>query len=114
MTAFSRRQLLLFFMLSASALAHPGHGPHTHEIEIDAEEAGLLAPDAVALKVKEGRLDASWLSIKPNPARPVQLGQQVEWLVTFDNPSLPDEKKRRLYVFLKLNGQLSGINFTGR
>lgn len=110
-----RRQLILGLVpvLTGLALAHPGHGPHTHEIEIDAEEAALLARDEVARKVREKKLESSWLKIEANPAQPIQSGASLEWKVTFDNPAAP-EGQRRLYVFLRLNGQVSGINFTGR
>ncbi|MFN8613463.1 MAG: DUF6488 family protein [Vulcanimicrobiota bacterium] len=117
MTPFSRRQLLFQLACLSGSLAcygHPGHGPHTHEIEIDAEEAKLLARDAVEGKIKEGKLHSSWSKIPPNQPQPIQLGGRIEWLVHFDDPGRTDPKQRRLYVFLKLNGQLSGINFTGR
>lgn len=105
---------ILWLVGTPLALAHPGNGPHQHEIQVDAEEAALLAKDAVIAKIQEGKLGTVWSAIQPNPPRVSKFGTQLEWVVTFDNPAMSDAKKRRLYVFLKLNGQLSAVNFSGK
>lgn len=111
-----RRQFLslgISLLAVSGVLAHPGHGPHTHEIEVDAEEAALLAKDEVVRKVKSGALEASWAAIAANRPEPIQSGKTIEWKVSFDNPAAP-QGRQRLYVFLLLNGTVTGINFTGR
>jgi hypothetical protein len=116
MTAYSRRGILAFLSLSllttATSLGHPGHAGH--DDHIDAEDAALIAKKVVAAKVAEGKLDSAWLAVSATNPEAVKSGKVIEWLVTFDRPAEVDPKKRRLYVFLKLDGQLSGINFTGR
>jgi hypothetical protein len=100
--------------LGTVAWSHPGNGPHNHEIQIDADEAKLLAKDVVAAKVKEGKLGTVWLNIEPGETTPKKFGKKLEWRVIFDNPKMSDVSKRRLYVFLQIDGKLSAVNFTGR
>lgn len=44
---------------------------------------------------------------------PKNFGDALQWLITFDNPAISEAAKRRIFVFIKLNGQLAGINYTG-
>ena len=37
---------------------------------------------------------------------------QTEWVVTFTNEK--NVKKKKLYIFLKLNGEYIAANFTGK
>ena len=112
------RRIVLATMCSAAlgsvAWSHPGNGPHNHEVQIDADEAKLLAKDAVAAKVKEGKLGNVWLNVEPGEPVAKKFGQKLEWRVTFDNPKMSDINKCRLYFFLQIDGKLSAVNFTGR
>lgn len=95
---------------SAYAGAGHSHGPVT---PVKEEQAIKNASDAVAAIAKKGKLEASWNGVKPQEAKTVtnQFGQ--EWVVIFTNPKAADQEKKTLYVFLSLDGQYLGANFTG-
>ena len=97
-----------------SAYAGPGsghsHGPVTPVTE---KQAIKNAVDVVAAIVQKGKLDASWAEVKPTEAKKEKLKYGQEWIVTFNNPKIADQEKKTLYVFLSLDGQYLGANFSG-
>jgi len=104
----------VLLLVPISILAH-GPGGHKATLAINAEEAKSIAGDAVKVKIKEGKLESSWSSIEPNePTKEIINHHGSEWIITFDNTGVQDKKKQKLYVFLNMQGHVTGINFTGK
>ena len=101
-------------LLATSAFAGPGsghsHGPAKPVTEI---QAIYKAEVAVFEIVQKGKLDASWSEVEATEAQKKKFKSGQEWVVTFNNPSEPDPEKKTLYVFLSLDGQYRGANFSG-
>ncbi len=95
-----------------SAYAGTGHS-HAPVTPVKEEQAIKNASDAVAAITKKGKLDASWDGLKPKEAKTVTNQYGQEWVVIFNNPKVADQEKKTLYVFLSMDGQYLGANFTG-
>lgn len=105
--------LLTALALSAtSAYAGSGHshGPVTPVAE---EQVIKNASDVVAALVQKGKIDASWKEVKPTDAKKKKNQYDQEWVVTFNNSKVAKKEQKTLYVFLSLDGQYLGANFSG-
>lgn len=107
--------LVTAIILSATSVhAGPGsghsHGPVTPVSESQAIENASAVVSAI---VKKGKLDASWTEVKATEAKKKKFQYGQEWVVTFHNPKVTDQEKKNLYVFLSLDGQYLGANFSG-
>ena len=101
-------------LLATSAFAGPGHG-HSHGPVTPATEEQVIknASDVVAALIQKGKIDASWKDIKPTDTKKKKTPYDPEWVVTFNNSKIAEKEKKTLYVFLSLDGQYLGANFSG-
>lgn len=100
---------LVFSITSAYAGDNHSHGPFE---PIKKEQALTYASDIVAAIAEQGELDASWADVKPTEAINKNLSGP-KWIISFNNPKVADQEKKTLYVFLSLDGQYLGANFSG-
>lgn len=84
------------------------HGPISSETAISKAKAKVSALS------KSGKLDSSWNSVKDIQASKKDFGKGMEWVVSFKNPQISDNKKQTLYVFFTLNGRYLATNYTGQ
>ncbi|MGE3973550.1 MAG: DUF6488 family protein [Bdellovibrionales bacterium] len=114
--------ILALTVYSSVSFAGPGHShghahedgkTHTHDApaltEQSAQEAGALH---VKRLVKIGKIDGSWVDATFDKAEKKGTGKKTEWLVTFNNEK--GEKGKKLFIFLKPNGDFVAANFTGK
>ena len=64
--------------------------------------------------VAGGKIDRSWLAIKPSTPEQVDGKRGKEWKVTFKDPATADKTKENLYMFFTAQGNLIATNFTGK
>ena len=63
-------------------------------------------------EVKKGKIDKSWINAKHEKSIKKKYAKRTEWIVTFLNEN--GVKGKKLYIFLKLNGEFVAANFTGK
>ena len=101
--------------LSVSSV-HAGQGgaghSHAPATPVTENQAIKNASDAVAAIVKKGKLDASWAEVKSMEAKKKMNQYGQEWVISFINPKIAEKEKNTLYVFLSLDGQYLGANFS--
>ena len=104
--------LIYLFVSVAPVYAGPGHshGPATPISENDAVQT---ATKIVSLIVQKGKIDKSWAAVKSAQVEKKKNQYGHEWVVTFNNPKEADLSRQVLYVFLSLDGQYLGANFSG-
>jgi hypothetical protein len=104
-------------LLSTKVYAHgTDHGPSspTQVTEpITEKRAYELATSIVESIVQKGKIDKSWLKVKPSDAVKKQISNRFEWVVSYKNPAVEDKSKQTLYVFLGITGEYLAANFTG-
>ena len=86
------------------------HGPTT---PINETEAIQTATEIVSIIVRKGKIDKSWAKVKSAQAEQKKNQYGYEWVVAFSNPKAADQTRQILYVFLSLDGQYLGANFSG-
>ena len=64
--------------------------------------------------VAGGKVDKSWLAIKPSTLEQIDGQRGKEWKVMFKDPAAADKTKEILYMFLTVQGNLIAANFTGK
>lgn len=113
MKTFILAAMLIF--TPAAALAGGGHDHghgHSHA-EISKAKAETIASERVASLVKSGKIDKSWSSVAPSSAETKEYGGHPEWVVIFNNDTIADKSKQRLYIFLSITGEFLAANYTG-
>ena len=111
------RTFILFLLLSiitpvVSVHAGAGHS-HGPGITITEQQAIQRATEIVSIIVEKGKIDKSWAEVDVTQAEKQKNKYGQEWVVTFNNPNEADKSRQTLYVFLSLDGQYLGANFTG-
>ena len=101
---------ILSLLVAPLALAHGG-AAHSHELitEVRAKE---IAKTTVGELTTQKKVDASWRDKEPKITQKKFFGK-TEWVATFENPAVQDAAKKKLYVFLSLDGAVLGANHTG-
>ena len=103
----------LFSMTATAGGGHDhGHG-HSHS-PVDQATANSKATKIIASFIKQKTLEKSWASTKVSSSEKKTFNGKQEWVVSFVNKKVTDDKKRKLYVFLTLSGDYIAANYTGK
>lgn len=106
-------------LLSTTAFAGPGHG-HSHgneekvstSVTIDAQKSQEIGKTHIKRLIEAGKIDSTWEQAIFDKAEKKTVNNKTEWLVTFNNEE--GEAGKKLYIFLKTNGDFVAANFTGK
>lgn len=109
--------LSMFIFTVTSAYAGSGHyhGPTTTKkrLPIEKEQAIQTASNVVFALISEEKVDPSWKNVKNAEAIKKDRQYGPEWVVSFKNLNVEDLSKQTLYVFLAIDGQYLGANYSG-
>ncbi len=103
--------LLAFSVTGASAGSGHSHSPKTDAIT--ESQASTEATRIVSEIVQRGKLDDSWAQVRPSDVQKKTFKNNLEWVITFNNPGEKNTEKQKLYVFLSLYGDYLAANHTG-
>ncbi len=102
-------------LLASPVRADPDGTCHFHGSKpAAAQTVSGCALQRKAQLIKQGKLDASWDSVKPGAPEQVDGKQGKEWKLNFHNPGATDKSKQTLYMFYTLPGNFIAANFTGQ
>lgn len=87
-----------------------GHG-HSHG-PVSADKVMVKADKKVKALIKAGKIDKSWAG-KTSVAEKKRFKNGEEWVVAYNNPSIKDAGKQKLYLFFSLSGRYIAANYTG-
>lgn len=104
--------LLLSSQSFAGSDHEHGHG-HSHGA-VSADVVVEKALNKVKQLVDNGKIDASWKSVKSTGSEKKIFGKGLEWVVSFNNPKINDSTKKNLYIFFSLDGHYIAANYTGK
>lgn len=60
------------------------------------------------------KIDNSWLFIPVSKMNKQQFAKSYEWVVSFKNSEIKERAKQTLYIFIDLQGKVTGANYTGK
>ena len=94
------------------------HG-HSHRYddlknEVSRETIEKAAKQKVQSLVAEKKIPKSWESAAISKIGKTHYGDTDDWVVGFDNMKIKNKKKRTLYIFVSVRGEIRGANYTGK
>ena len=102
----------LLLTLGLTSLA--AHGSHTHKSsEIPKAKVKDIATAYVDKLVNETKIERSWLKSSIIDSEKKKFNKTAEWVISFGNDYLKDVEKQILYVFISMDGKVTGANYTG-
>jgi hypothetical protein len=111
--------LAVSLLATRGAIAHPDHdhprkgAPTAPTAAIEEDAAKARAQEELVRLVSVKKIDPSWKDAgRLGTIKKVGDTKSWEWLVTFDNDKVKENK--RLYVYLKPSGEFVAANFTGK
>lgn len=101
--------------LANPVMAGPGDGCHFHGSKPTAESVVIKCADQRKESlVKDGKLEASWSTIKHESISMIDGKKSKEWRVVYKNPSATDKAKASLFMFFTPVGNFIAANHTGQ
>ena len=102
---------------SSSEHKHESHG-HTHRYaalknEASRETIEKAAKQKVQSLVAEKKIHESWATVPISKIGKTHYGDTDDWVVGFDNLQMKNKKRRTLYIFVSVHGEIRGANYTG-
>ena len=115
------RKLLKIFVLSAvlafaiNPLYAHGSAGHTHtKQELSEEKVEAIAKLEIKRLTQENKISKTWVNAQRHSIRTKTFGASDEWIVTYKNKLINDKSKQKLYIFINLDGKVSGANYSGK
>lgn len=106
--------LALLVVWPTVSFAGPESPNHTHTVQITMEQAGEEAKLILNKLVQKGKLENSWGQARMVDIQEKEFAKGPEWVISFHNPLISDEKQQDFYVFLSLTGKILAANYTGK
>ncbi|MFY9460792.1 MAG: DUF6488 family protein [Pseudomonadota bacterium] len=102
-------------VLAAPAFASGASDCHFHgATAASPETVSACSIKRQAQMVESGKLDKSWLSVKPGTPEQVDGKRGKEWKVVFKDSAASDKSKDTLFMFFTLQGNFIAANFSGK
>ena len=117
------KALVFSFMLSLLPVAvwagadhdHGHEHGHSHSHDpVTQSQAEEVAIKSIAMLIEKGKIDGSWKTVSVAKSEKKKFGDNIEWVVSFNNDKISDNAKQTLYVFLSLTGDYIAANYTGK
>lgn len=104
---------LTLFLFPLSILAGSGHDHDHSHAPVTQVQADKVASDIVLQLAEKSKIDASWKTVQINKSLKKKFGNNLEWVISFNNEKISDPTKQTLYIFLTLSGEYLAANYTG-
>lgn len=101
-------------VFAGSGHEHNPDGSHKVPTKIDKKAAQDISQKVITHFINEGNLDKSWAKADLKNVGQKVFKKEKEWVISYNNPQEKDTKKTNFYVFLSLDGEYLGSNFTGQ
>ena len=89
-------------------------GAHTHKSsEIPEAKVKDIASAYVEKLVYDNKIERSWLKSSVIDSEKKLFNKNTEWVISFGNDYLKNVEKQILYIFINMDGKVTGANYTG-
>lgn len=103
-----------FVLSGCAAWAHVG-GCHFHgKKKADEATVKICANERKTALLDAGKIDASWKAVEPSSIKlgPGEKGD--EWRVVYENPTIVNPSRQRIFMFFTPQGNFVAANHSGR
>ena len=109
--------LTLIILLTLNTFASGGHF-HPKQVvkcakECTEEQIKNAVPAAITYLAKWDKISTSWSVAKIDSIGKKEFKKGPEWIVTLVDSSIQDSAKKKRYIFMSLDGFVTGSNSTG-
>jgi hypothetical protein len=81
--------------------------------EVSKETIEKVAKQEVQSLVAKNKIHKSWQHVPISKIGKTYHGDTNDWVVGFDNMKIKNKKRRTLYIFVSVHGEIRGANYTG-
>jgi len=96
------------------------HKGHKHSPLYDKVKPGVskdtiekAAMQEVQSLIAKKKIPESWKHVPISKIGKTHYGDTDDWVVGFDNTKIKNKKRRTLYIFVSVRGEIRGVNYTG-
>lgn len=99
--------------LYAGAGHDHGHEGHSYA-EVTKVSAKQKATKRIEKLVNVGKIDKSWLEASVLNIEKKKFKNSMEWVASFKNKKIEDSTKQIIYIFVNMQGGITGANYSGK
>ena len=96
---------------------HEGHGHAQHKNpfknEVSKETIERAAMQEIQSLVAQKKIPESWKFVPSSKIGKTHYGDTDDWVVGFDNMKIKNKERQTLYIFVSVDGEIRGANYTG-
>jgi len=89
------------------------HPKNPFKNEVSKESIEKAAIQEIQSLVSQKKIHKSWLDVPISKIGKTHYGDTDDWVVGFDNMKIKNKKRRTLYIFVSIGGEIRGANYTG-
>jgi len=89
------------------------HPANPFKNEVSKETIERAAMQEVQSLVSQKKIHKSWQHVPISKMGKTHYGDTDDWVVGFDNMKIKNKKRRTLYIFVSVGGEIRGANYTG-
>ena len=112
--------LSLTTLYAGDGHSHAGHDHGAHGHSHESHQRGITNTAVKKIAIQEvkrlasaKKIPKSWKSMPISKIGKAHHGNTNDWVVGFDNSKIKDKTKQTLYIFVSINGKITGANYTG-
>lgn len=93
-----------------------GHG-HSHETvrhQVSKEDVIKISKQYVQRLIQADKIEANWKDSTLLKTEQKRFHENLEWVVSYQNMNVKNPKKKDLYIFIDLYGNIKAANHTGK
>ena len=107
---------LSFTTLYAGSSHTHGGDTHSHDApqkEVSKASIEKIVKQEIKRLALAKKIDNSWSFVPISKMKKKKYNNSDEWAVVLDNSKIQDKTKQRLYIFVSVYGNITGVNYTG-
>ena len=89
------------------------HPKNPFKNEVSKETIEKAAIEEIQSLVSQKKIHKSWIGVPISKIGKTHYGDTDDWVVGFDNMKIKNKKRRTLYIFVSIGGEIRGANYTG-
>ena len=92
-----------------------GHGGHKHEsVAVSETKIEDIAHRELVRLARSNKIAKSWLKAPHLQSMKKIFAKRAEWVVSYKNKNIPSPTNQILYIFVSMQGEIKGANYSGK
>jgi len=115
MTQLFKVFVLTFFLSYTVLYAQNGYNYYYYGSQNTLNKTAIvkIATEQVRRLTMRKKIPQSWKEVKYLSIKKIKSASQSDWIVDFNNPKIKKKKHQTLHIFISVNGEIKGANYSG-